>query len=88
MSCPSRKRCDSCLSSTIARTREGGCTPRAVCSKCSRWSTGTLKGKQIITDVYLEPEVYAALKKLRESSGAPMATTYEWECRGFLPNTA
>jgi predicted DNA-binding protein len=34
---------------------------------------GTLKGKQIITNVYLEPEVYAALKKLSESTGAPMA---------------
>jgi len=33
----------------------------------------TLKGKQIITNVYLEPEVYAALKKLSESTGAPMA---------------
>jgi predicted DNA-binding protein len=31
------------------------------------------KGKQIITNVYLEPEVYAALKKLSESTGAPMA---------------
>lgn len=33
----------------------------------------TLKGKQIITNVYLDPEVYAALKKLSESTGAPMA---------------
>lgn len=31
------------------------------------------KGKQIITNVYLDPEVYAALKKLSESTGAPMA---------------
>ena len=34
---------------------------------------GTLKGKQIITNVYLEPAVYEALKKLSESTGAPMA---------------
>jgi len=33
----------------------------------------TLKGKQIITNVYLDPDVYAALKKLSESTGAPMA---------------
>jgi predicted DNA-binding protein len=33
----------------------------------------TLKGKQIITNVYLDPEVYTALKKLSESTGAPMA---------------
>jgi hypothetical protein len=33
----------------------------------------TLKGKQIITNVYLEPAVYAALKQLSESTGAPMA---------------
>jgi predicted DNA-binding protein len=33
----------------------------------------TLKGKQIITNVYLDPEVYAALKELSESTGAPMA---------------
>jgi predicted DNA-binding protein len=31
------------------------------------------KGKQIITNVYLDPEVYAALKRLSESTGAPMA---------------
>jgi predicted DNA-binding protein len=33
----------------------------------------TLKGRQIITNVYLEPEVYASLKKLSEATGAPMA---------------
>jgi predicted DNA-binding protein len=33
----------------------------------------TLKGKQIITNVYLEPEVFAALKRLSEHTGAPMA---------------
>ncbi len=33
----------------------------------------TLKGKQIITNVYLDPDVYTALKKLSESTGAPMA---------------
>jgi predicted DNA-binding protein len=33
----------------------------------------TLKGKQIITNVYLEPQVYTSLKKLSESTGAPMA---------------
>jgi len=34
----------------------------------------TLKGKQIITNVYLDPDVYTALKKLSESlRGAPMA---------------
>jgi len=31
------------------------------------------KGKQVITNVYLDPEVYTALKKLSESTGAPMA---------------
>jgi predicted DNA-binding protein len=31
------------------------------------------KGKQIITNVYLEPDVYAALKELSEATGAPMA---------------
>jgi predicted DNA-binding protein len=33
----------------------------------------TMKGKQIITNVYLEPEVYEALKKLSSDTGAPMA---------------
>jgi predicted DNA-binding protein len=33
----------------------------------------TLKGKQIITNVYLDPQVYAALKKLSDTTGAPMA---------------
>jgi predicted DNA-binding protein len=33
----------------------------------------TLKGKQIITNVYLEPDVYEALKELSERTGAPMA---------------
>jgi hypothetical protein len=33
----------------------------------------TLKGKQIITNVYLDPDVHAALRKLSESTGAPMA---------------
>ena len=31
------------------------------------------KGKQIITNIYLDPEVYAAIKRLSESTGAPMA---------------
>jgi hypothetical protein len=31
------------------------------------------KGKQIITNVYLDPEVYASLKLLSENTGAPMA---------------
>lgn len=31
------------------------------------------KGKQVITNVYLDPDVYAALKELSESTGAPMA---------------
>lgn len=31
------------------------------------------KGKQVITNVYLDPDTYAALKKLSESTGAPMA---------------
>ena len=33
----------------------------------------SLKGKQIITNVYLDPEVYAKLKALSERTGAPMA---------------
>jgi predicted DNA-binding protein len=33
----------------------------------------TLKGKQVITNVYLEPEVFLALKRLSERTGAPMA---------------
>ena len=33
----------------------------------------TTKGKQIITNVYLDPEVYAALKELSDNTGAPMA---------------
>jgi predicted DNA-binding protein len=33
----------------------------------------TMKGKQVITNVYLEPEVYEALKKLSADTGAPMA---------------
>jgi predicted DNA-binding protein len=33
----------------------------------------TLKGKQIITNVYLPPEVYEALKRLSDRTGAPMA---------------
>jgi predicted DNA-binding protein len=31
------------------------------------------EGKQVITNVYLDQETYAALKKLSESTGAPMA---------------
>jgi len=31
------------------------------------------KGKQVITNVYLEPAVYASLKLLSENTGAPMA---------------
>jgi predicted DNA-binding protein len=33
----------------------------------------TMKGRQIITNVYLNPEVYEALKKLSADTGAPMA---------------
>ncbi len=33
----------------------------------------TMKGKQIITNVYLDPEVFDALKKLSADTGAPMA---------------
>jgi predicted DNA-binding protein len=33
----------------------------------------TMKGKQIITNVYLDPEVYDALKELSAKTGAPMA---------------
>jgi hypothetical protein len=31
------------------------------------------KGKQVITNVYLDPDVFSALKKLSEETGAPMA---------------
>jgi predicted DNA-binding protein len=33
----------------------------------------TVKGNQILTNVYLEPRVYAALKKLSKDTGASMA---------------
>jgi predicted DNA-binding protein len=33
----------------------------------------TMKGKQVITNVYLDPEKYQALKQLSADSGAPMA---------------
>ena len=33
----------------------------------------TMKGKQVITNVYLDPEVYAALKKLAAATDIPMA---------------
>jgi ribbon-helix-helix protein len=33
----------------------------------------TVKGRQVLTNIYLEPEVYAALKKLSVDTGAPMA---------------
>ena len=33
----------------------------------------TMKGKQVITNVYLDPEVYAALKRLAEATDIPMA---------------
>jgi predicted DNA-binding protein len=32
-----------------------------------------MKRKQVITNVYLPPEVYDALKRLSERTGAPMA---------------
>lgn len=32
-----------------------------------------MKGKQVITNVYLDPEVFDALKKLSADTGAPMA---------------
>lgn len=43
---------------------------------------GTLKGRQIITNVYLEPEVYAARKKL--TTGAPMAHYLRMGVQGVL----
>lgn len=33
----------------------------------------TMKGKQIITNVYLDPDMHAALKELSDKTGAPMA---------------
>jgi hypothetical protein len=33
----------------------------------------TVKGTQVLTNIYLEPAVYAALKKLSADTGAPMA---------------
>jgi predicted DNA-binding protein len=33
----------------------------------------TVKGRQVLTNIYLEPEVYSALKKLSTETGAPMA---------------
>jgi predicted DNA-binding protein len=33
----------------------------------------TVKGNQVLTNIYLEPTVYAALKKLSADTGAPMA---------------
>ena len=33
----------------------------------------TMKGKQVITNVYLDPEVFAALKRLAERTDIPMA---------------
>jgi predicted DNA-binding protein len=33
----------------------------------------TVKGNQILTNIYLEPQVYAALKKLSTDTGASMA---------------
>ena len=32
-----------------------------------------IKGKQVITNVYLEPLIYRSLKMLSENTGAPMA---------------
>lgn len=32
-----------------------------------------MKGKQVITNVYLDPEVFDALRKLSADTGAPMA---------------
>jgi len=33
----------------------------------------TMKGKQVITNIYLDPGVYAALKKLSVDTGASMS---------------
>jgi predicted DNA-binding protein len=33
----------------------------------------TVKGRQILTNIYLEPAVYAALKQLSVDTGASMA---------------
>jgi predicted DNA-binding protein len=33
----------------------------------------TVKGRQVLTNIYLEPAIYAALKKLSADTGAPMA---------------
>jgi predicted DNA-binding protein len=33
----------------------------------------TVKGNQVLTNIYLEPAVYAALKQLSADTGAPMA---------------
>jgi predicted DNA-binding protein len=33
----------------------------------------TMKGRQVITNVYLAPEVHAALKKLSGRTGIPMS---------------
>ena len=33
----------------------------------------TMKGKQVITNIYLDPSVYAALKKLSADTGASMS---------------
>ena len=32
-----------------------------------------MKGRQVLTSIYLEPRVYEALKKLSAETGAPMA---------------
>lgn len=33
----------------------------------------TVKGTQVLTNIYLDPEVHAALKKLSSETGAPMS---------------
>jgi predicted DNA-binding protein len=33
----------------------------------------TMKGRQVISNIYLDPEVHAALKKLSADTGVPMA---------------
>jgi predicted DNA-binding protein len=33
----------------------------------------TMKGRQVITNIYLDPEAYAALKKLSADTGASMS---------------
>ena len=39
----------------------------------SSHSMATMKGKQVITNIYLEPGAYAALKQLSAKTGASMS---------------